>query len=131
MRGPRICFPRARTARRRALLPAPGRVLDLRTATFRPRELYERYHKGMEDQLGALGLVLNCVVLWNTRYMNAALDELRAQGHPVRDEDITRLSPFVRHHLNVHGKYSFVLPELPAGLRAVRNPNDDQDGEHE
>ena len=26
-------------------------------------ELYERYHKGMEDQLGALGLVLNCIVL--------------------------------------------------------------------
>ena len=94
-------------------------------------ELYERYHKGMEDQLGALGLVLNCVVLWKTRYMNAALDELRAQRHPIRDEDITRLSLFVRHHLNVHGKYSFVLSELPVGLRALRNPNDDQDGEHE
>jgi len=36
-RGPRICFSRARTARRPALLPAPGRVLDLRTATSRPR----------------------------------------------------------------------------------------------
>ena len=85
----------------------------------------------MEDQLGALGLVLNCVVLWNIRYMNAALDELRAQGHPVRDEDITRLSPFVRHHLNVHGKYSFALPERPAGLRALRNLDANQDGEHE
>ncbi len=28
----------------------------------------------MEDQLGALGLVLNCIVLWNTRYMNAVKD---------------------------------------------------------
>jgi TnpA family transposase len=26
-------------------------------------ELYQRYHEGMEDQLGALGLILNCVVL--------------------------------------------------------------------
>ncbi|MEV6157833.1 hypothetical protein AB0L53_46600 [Nonomuraea sp. NPDC052129] len=24
----------------------------------------------MEDQLGALGLVLNCVTLWNTFYMD-------------------------------------------------------------
>jgi len=32
----------------------------------------------------------------------------------------TRLSPFVRHHLNVHGKYSFLLPELAGGLRALR-----------
>jgi hypothetical protein len=88
-------------------------------------ELYERYHKGMEDQLGALGLVLNCIVLWNTRYMNAALDQLGSQGRRVRDEDITRLSPLLRHHLNVHGKYSFVLPELPTGLRALRSPEDD------
>jgi TnpA family transposase len=90
-------------------------------------ELYERYHKGMEDQLGALGLVLNCVVLWNTRYMNAALDQLRAQGRTVLDADVARLSPFVRHHLNVFGKYSFLLPELRAGLRALRNPEDDDD----
>ena len=87
-------------------------------------ELYERYHKGMEDQLGALGLVLNCIVLWNTRYMNAALDELRAQGRTVLDADVARLSPFVRQHLNVHGKYSFLLPELVAGLRALRDPGD-------
>jgi hypothetical protein len=32
--------------------------------------LRERYREGMEDQLGALGLVLNCVVLWNTIYMD-------------------------------------------------------------
>ena len=88
-------------------------------------ELYERYHKGMEDQLGALGLVLNCIVLWNTRYMNAALDELRAQGRTVLDADVARLSPFVRHHLNVLGKYSFLLPELLAELRALRDPEDD------
>jgi len=57
--------------------------------------------------------------------MNAALDQLRSQGRQVRDEDIARLSPFLRHHLNVHGKYSFVLPELPTGLRALRSPEDD------
>ena len=88
-------------------------------------QLYQRYHKGMEDQLGALGLVLNCIVLWNTRYMNAALDQLRAEGREIQDENVARLSPFVRHHLNVHGKYSFLLPEIPTGLRALRNPEDD------
>jgi TnpA family transposase len=29
-------------------------------------ELREPYHVGMEDQLGALGLALNCITLWNT-----------------------------------------------------------------
>lgn len=31
----------------------------------------------MEDQLGALGLVLNAVVQFNTRYMDAAVARLR------------------------------------------------------
>ncbi len=38
-------------------------------------------------------------MLGNTFYTNAALGQLRAEGHPVRDEDLARLSPFVRRHL--------------------------------
>ena len=64
----------------------------------------------MEDQLGALGLVLNCIVLWNTVYINAALEQLRAAGYPVLDEDVVRLHPFMRRHLGVQGDYSFRLP---------------------
>jgi len=86
----------------------------------------------MEDQLGALGIVLNCVVLWNTVYIDAALNHLRAQGYPVRDEDVARLSPFMRKHMNVHGKYSFAVPDLPEGTtRQLRDPDardeDDED----
>ncbi len=85
-------------------------------------ELYQRYHDGMEDQLGALGLVINCIVLWNTVYMNAALCELRAQRHPVLDEDVRRLHPFRRRHLAVTGDYSFLLPQLEGKLRELRDP---------
>lgn len=31
-----------------------------------------------------------------------------------------RLSPFVRHHINVLGRYSFQLPDLPGGMRPLR-----------
>jgi hypothetical protein len=75
----------------------------------------------MEDQIGALGLALNAVVLFNTRYMDAAVNQLRADGFDVRDEDVARLSPFVRHHINMLGRYSFQLPELPGGLRPLRD----------
>ncbi len=84
-------------------------------------QLYQNYHEGMEDQIGALGLVLNAIVLFNTRYMDAALTQLRADGFDVRDEDVARLSPFVRHHINMMGRYSFHLPEMPGGLRPL-NP---------
>ena len=54
---------------------------------------WARLRDGMEDRLGALGLVLNAVVLWTTRYIHAAVDQLRNEGHEIRDEDVARLSP--------------------------------------
>ena len=78
----------------------------------------------MEDQFGALGLVLNALVLFNTRYMDAALTQLRSDGFEVRDEDVARLSPFVRHHINVLGRYSFHFPTCLAECApcAIRTP---------
>ena len=51
-------------------------------------------------------------------------------GYPVRDEDVVRLSPYVRRHLNVHGHYSFQLPDLVGTRRALRDPDssDDEEG---
>ncbi|WP_323181302.1 hypothetical protein [Streptomyces sp. NBC_00154] len=34
---------------------------------------------------------------------------------------MARLSPFVRHHINMLGRYSFQLPDLPGGLRRLRD----------
>lgn len=76
-------------------------------------ELRQRYREGQEDQIAALGLVLNAVTLFTTRYMNAALDQLRAQSHPILEEALVRLSPLTRKHLNVLGRYSFSCPSCP------------------
>jgi TnpA family transposase len=54
-------------------------------------ELRQRYREGQEDQLGALGLVVNIIVLWNTLYIDAALQQLRTEGFPVKAEDLARL----------------------------------------
>ncbi|MBO2462388.1 Tn3 family transposase [Actinomadura violacea] len=53
--------------------------------------------------LSALGLVLNCVTLRNSFYIDRALNHLRAGGYPLLDDDVARLSPFVRKHINVTG----------------------------
>ncbi|GCE02213.1 hypothetical protein EHYA_09990 [Embleya hyalina] len=75
----------------------------------RPGQLYQRYQDGMEDRIGVLGLVLNALVLFNIRYMDAAVTQLRSDGFEVRDEVVSRLSPFARHHIDVLGRYSFQL----------------------
>lgn len=86
-------------------------------------ELRQHYREGQEDQLGALGLVLNMIVLWNTLYMESALNQLRAEGYPVRDEDVVRLSPLLYEHSNMLGQYSFSVPDAVAKgeLRPLRD----------
>lgn len=86
-------------------------------------QLYQSYRQGQEDQLGALGLVLNMVVLWNTVYLDAIVKHLRQQGYPVRDEDLARLSPLGWQHINVQGRYAFTS-NPPSELRALRDPNE-------
>ncbi|WP_405393899.1 Tn3 family transposase [Streptomyces gougerotii] len=86
--------------------------------------IHQAYRDGMEDQLGALGLVLNAIVLWTTKYIDAAVAQLKAEGHEIRDEDIARLSPLKHKNLNVLGRYSFTA-STPAGgdLRPLRDPD--------
>jgi TnpA family transposase len=90
-------------------------------------ELRQHYREGQEDQLGALGLVLNMIVLWNTIYMDAALNQLRSEGYLVKDEDVARLSPLQHEHINMLGRYSFSVPESVSRgeLRPLRNPASD------
>jgi TnpA family transposase len=96
--------------------------------------IHQAYRDGMEDQLGSLGLVLNAVVLWTTRYIDAAVAQLRAAGHEIRVEDIARLSPLKHKNLNVLGRYSFTASiPVGGGLRPLRDPDaveldDDDEG---
>jgi TnpA family transposase len=89
-------------------------------------EIRKRYREGQEDQLGALGLVTNALVLWNTIYMQAALDHLKEQGEDVKEEDEARLSPLPNKHVNMLGHYSFTLAEqvLNGQLRPLKQPSE-------
>jgi Tn3 transposase DDE domain len=66
------------------------------------------------------------VVLWNTRYLDAALAQVRASGAVVKSEDIERLSPLLLDHVNVLGRYAFALKESvrQGRLRPLRNPDE-------
>lgn len=90
-------------------------------------EMRKSYREGQEDQLGALGLVLNGVVLWNTIYMKSALDHLKNQSVTISEDFEQRLSPLLYQHINVLGHYSFTLSEqIEKGklrpLNQVENP---------
>ena len=74
-------------------------------------EIRKRYREGQEDQLSALGLVTNAVVLWNTIYIQKALEKLKQDGFETNKDGVARLSPLQYKHVNVLGHYSFTLSE--------------------
>ena len=61
------------------------------------------------------------IVLWNTVYMEAALNQLRRDRYP---DDVARHSPLLHEHINMLGRYSFSVPEAVANgeLRPLRDP---------
>lgn len=92
-------------------------------------EIRKKYKEGQEDQLGALGLVLNAVVLWNTIYMQEAIEHLRKNTDiEVKDEDIASLSPLICAHINMLGRYSLNLSEevLAGALRSLNLDFEDE-----
>ena len=95
----------------------------------RKGELWQRYREGQEEQLNALGLVTNVIILWNTLYMNQALEHLRTQGWDIRPDDVARLSPLGFSHINMLGRYYFELSDdvRNGSFRPLRDPNDKDD----
>nr|WP_153812399.1 Tn3 family transposase [Streptomyces sp. SUK 48] len=78
---------------------------------------------------GALGLVLNTIVLWTTRCIDAVVARLKAEGHEIRGEDIAQPSPLKHRDPNLLGRYRFTAGVPAAGvpatcaLRPLRDPD--------
>ena len=85
--------------------------------------------QGQEEELGALGLLLNVIVHWNAIYMQEVLTQLKVEGWTIDEADLARLSPLIWRHIDFLGRYDFSLPEVVAngGLRPLCNPSSEWD----
>ena len=74
----------------------------------------------------ALNLVAGAIVLWNTTYLEAAMQHLERQGRPVPTDMLAHLSPLGWQHINLTGDYLWTKPTTKAGqlrpLRPVLSP---------
>ncbi|MFP1592826.1 hypothetical protein ACLB1M_33535 [Escherichia coli] len=43
--------------------------------------------------------------------MDAAIEHLGVRFYPVLDSDVEKLSPLQCGHINMQGRYSFIVPE--------------------
>jgi len=87
-------------------------------------KLRQRHLDEQTNQASCLTLLTNIVITWNTVYMAAIFDQLRADGQCVRDADIAHLSPTRYEHINRYGKYHFNVEEIleREHLRPLRRP---------
>ncbi|MEK4503497.1 Tn3 family transposase [Bacillus sp. FSL R12-0069] len=61
--------------------------------------------------MGASEFVVNTIVVWNTRYMKAALDTIQENDVITDKKDIQRLSSIGHEHITIVERYSFHFPE--------------------
>lgn len=86
----------------------------------------ERDYVGQLNRATCMSLIINAIVVWNTRYMMAALDHLRNTGVVIHDADLKHVTPLLWEHITFHGSYHFDLgePNRRTGLRPLRIQTD-------
>ena len=57
------------------------------------------------NKASCLSLLSNAVLVWNTVHIGRIVDQLRAAGHAVKDEDLARVSPLAHAHVIPNGSY--------------------------
>ena len=84
----------------------------------------QRYHDDQLNQAASLTLVTNAVIVWNTVYMHAVLEQIKSEGYLFDQHDLQYLSPTRFEHINAFGKYHFPVEEElhREGLRPFRIP---------
>ena len=62
------------------------------------------------------------IILWNTAYLQRAVDYLRVHGNAPGPEDLAHLSPLGWEHINLTGDYHWdaVAPLGPDQFRPLR-----------
>jgi TnpA family transposase len=108
----------------RAQLNKGEKLHDLRKFLFFAREgvVSHKDEEGQATQAACLNLLTNAVIIWNTVYMQAALDALQHGGYSVQEEDLMHLWPTRFAHVHRYGKYEFNVEVAQArvGLRPLK-----------
>lgn len=82
---------------------------DLRRFLFFANEgkIKKSQLEAQANQASALTLVTNAVIIWNTRYIQAIIQQLEKEGYAFDSNDWLHISPCRFDHINKYGKYFF------------------------
>ncbi len=96
----------------------------LRRAVFFNRlgEIRDRSYENQRHRASGLNLLVAAIILWNTTYLQLAIDHLLKEGHPPAPCDLVHLSPLGWEHISLTGDYHWgTSPALgPDHFRPLR-----------
>ena len=68
-------------------------------------EMRERSFENQRYRASGLNLVVSAIVLWNTVYLERAIQHIKENGQPVNENLLKHLSPLGWEHINLTGDY--------------------------
>lgn len=71
-------------------------------------ELRDRSFEGQSSRTSGLNLLVAAIVLWNTRYLERAVEQVRREID-IPDDYLQYLSPLGWEHINLTGDYIWNL----------------------
>jgi len=80
----------------------------------------DRSYEAQLNRASALSLVINAIVVWNTRHFDRAQAKLLEQGELVDESVWQHLSPLAWKHINLVGSYHFSDVHLQGEFRPLR-----------
>ncbi len=87
-------------------------------------EIRDRGFENQRYRASGLNLVVSAIVLWNTVYLERAIQALRAAGRDIDEKLLPHLSPLSWEHINLTGDYVWRQrkPLEKNGFRKLREP---------
>jgi TnpA family transposase len=83
-------------------------------------EIRDRSFEHQRYRASGLNLITAAIVLWNTVYLDRAIQALTTQGHPPDPGLLQHLSPLGWEHINLTGTYTWRNPIKPGHYRTLR-----------
>ncbi len=89
-------------------------------------EIRDRSFENQRYRAGGLNLIVAAIILWNTVYIDRAVQSLRDSGIKIDEELLAHLSPLGWEHINLMGDYIWPQNKLmePGKFRPLRTSSE-------
>ncbi|NRB16349.1 MAG: Tn3 family transposase [Rhodobacteraceae bacterium] len=85
-------------------------------------EMRDRSYEHQIHKASGLNFLVAAIILWNTKYLEASMDDLRKDGVTIPDEIARHIAPLGWAHVGLTGDYQWNMnpPFSPDHLRPLR-----------